>query len=83
MWLQGTTFEVKAGALSFSVALYTIAAIICLGLIIVRRYVKVFGGELGGKASLKWVCFVIMIVLWVLYILLSSLQAYGHIKANF
>ena len=39
----------KAGALSFSVILYTIAAIMAIGLIMARRFLPVFGSsELGG-----------------------------------
>ena len=39
----------KAGALTFSVILYTIAAILGIGLIMARRFLPFFGSsELGG-----------------------------------
>ena len=42
-------FEVKAGALSFSVILYTICAILAISLIMARRFLPIFGSaELGG-----------------------------------
>lgn len=70
-----------AGALGFSVIIYTITAVICVALLMARRYMGIFGrGELGGVKSLKIVSFVVLVFLWVMYILLSSLQAYGHIS---
>lgn len=79
---QGKRFEVQAGSLSFSVIIYTICACICIALLMVRRYVPVFGrAELGGPFAFKLMTFIILVVLWVLYILLSSLQAYGHIPS--
>ena len=43
-------FEVKAGSLAFSVTLYTICAIMAIGLLVLRRFLPVFGkAELGGN----------------------------------
>merc|ERR1719449_351155 len=38
-------FEVKAGALTFSVTIYIICAIIAISLILIRRFVPVFGQD--------------------------------------
>jgi solute carrier family 8 (sodium/calcium exchanger) len=75
---------VEAGDLSFSVALYTITAIIAITLLMIRRSTGFLGkAELGGPVVYKWITFVVLIAMWMLYILLSSLQAYGHIAAPF
>lgn len=49
--IRGDPFVVCAGELSFSVMIFTICAISCLGILIVRRYV--IGGELGGPSGAK------------------------------
>jgi len=73
-------FEVKAGALSFSVVLYTICAILAIALIMARRFLPMFGSaELGGNKWLKYASAGFLIFLWIAYVLLSSLQTYGII----
>lgn len=43
-------FEVPRGALAFSVAMYTGCALVCVLILIMRRFVKLFGNaELGGQ----------------------------------
>ena len=81
---QGNPFKVAAGDLSFSVALYTITAIIAIMILMARRYIGFLGkAELGGPIVIRWITFAILITMWLLYVLLSSLQAYGHITAPF
>merc|ERR1711963_975824 len=83
-WANGTTFEVKGGSLGFSVMLYTITAIICVGLLMLRRSFAIFGNaELGGNVPMKYVSAVILVFLWFTYVTLSSLQAYGVITSPF
>jgi solute carrier family 8 (sodium/calcium exchanger) len=55
-----------AGDLAFSVTVFTIAALICLTVIVVRR--KIFGGELGGPPDMKATSSFLLIMLWVTYI---------------
>merc|ERR1712037_337570 len=81
-------FEVKAGALTFSVTIYIICAIIAIGLILIRRFVPVFGqdgvgAELGGNTTLKYISAVILLFLWFLYVILSTLQTYKYIGDPF
>merc|ERR1719228_1528383 len=77
-------FEVKAGALSFSVILYTIAAIMAIGLFMARRFLPVFGSsELGGTKVPKYLSSLFLVLLWILYIVLSTLQTYGAITSPF
>lgn len=74
----------KGGSLGFSVMLYTITAIICVGLLMLRRSLALFGNaELGGPAGPKYASGVILCILWFSYVLFSALQAYGHIEAPF
>ncbi|XP_050390892.1 sodium/calcium exchanger 3 isoform X2 [Patella vulgata] len=73
---KGLPFEVPVGSLVFSVILYTIAAVIALSILVIRRNVKCLGNaELGGPTVGKIVCGIIFITLWVLYVLFSALQA--------
>ncbi|XP_071108241.1 sodium/calcium exchanger Calx-like isoform X1 [Haliotis cracherodii] len=82
--VKGETFEVEAGSLGFSVVLYTIAAIIAISLFITRRFVGAFGnGELGGPKITKWISGAILLTLWILYVLFSSLQAKNVINVKF
>merc|ERR1712088_577644 len=86
--MNGSTFQVKAGALTFSVTIYIICAIIAITLILVRRFVPAFGdgssgAELGGNKLLKYVSAGILLFLWFAYVLLSALQTYGIIEAPF
>jgi len=80
-------FEVKAGALTFSVTIYIICAFTAIVLIFLRRFLPIFGdgtigAELGGNKPLKYVSAFILVTLWILYVLLSTLQTYGIIFAS-
>lgn len=77
---RGTIFVVPAGDLGFSVAVYTAVAFAAIALILLRRFLSVFGkAELGGAVIPKYMSGGFLIMLWFVYIILSSLQAYGHI----
>ena len=78
---DGSVFEVPAGTLGFSVIVYSCCAITAIGTLVLRRNLSIFGNaELGGPQVTKIVSGVFLICLWVLYVLLSSLQAIGTIK---
>eukprot|EP01006_Ploeotia_vitrea_P032248 TRINITY_DN64515_c0_g1_i1.p1 TRINITY_DN64515_c0_g1~~TRINITY_DN64515_c0_g1_i1.p1 ORF type:complete len:901 (+),score=81.85 TRINITY_DN64515_c0_g1_i1:41-2743(+) len=75
---KGIPYDVPAGDLAFSVIVFTICACLTLGCMFVKRFIKPLGAsELGGPG--KWFFAVFFVLLWVVYILLSSLRAYGHI----
>lgn len=77
---KGDVFSVPAGTLGFSVGIYTTLSLICLALIVTRRYVAALGkAELGGPPKVALGCTISMVSLWFLYVLLSSLEAYGYI----
>ena len=79
--LQGDTFVVPAGGLAFSVATYTICAVICIIILMVRRSLAVFGNaELGGPKVPSYISAGCLAFLWVLYVLLSSLYEYKLIR---
>lgn len=77
MNFQGTKFEVQAGSLSVSVVTYSVCAVICIALLIVRRNSKFMGcAELGGPTGPKYFTGVILVTLWLIYVLISSLVSY-------
>ncbi|XP_030074626.1 sodium/calcium exchanger 1-like isoform X5 [Microcaecilia unicolor] len=76
---KGQPFLVKPGTLAFSVTLFTILAFFSVAVLLYRRRPTI-GGELGGPRAAKVLAMVVFISLWLLYILLASLEAYCHIK---
>lgn len=73
-WGEGNYF-VPAGSLGFSVAVFVICAVICILTLIIRR--KVVGGELGGSDTGRAGSAALLVSLWLFYIIMSILQAYG------
>jgi len=76
---QGTPegFVMNAGTLGFSVTIFTICAVTTLAFLMVRRSLAIFGNaELGGPDMPKYITFGFFIMLWIIYVLLSSLQTY-------
>jgi hypothetical protein len=59
-------FVVEAGNLVFSVICFSIAALICLGIIWYRR--KTFGAELGGPDGAKANSCIFLVLLWFFYV---------------
>ncbi len=77
---EGQKFEMPAGNLSFSITTYVITAVLCICLLMLRRKISIFGrAELGGPAITKWLSSGVLVFLWVVYVALSSLQAYGYL----
>jgi len=74
---NGGAFKVDPGSLSVSVTLYTICALIALLWLVARRFLSVFGNaELGGPAVMKYISGAVFVGLWIIYVLISSLNAY-------
>ncbi|XP_042863418.1 sodium/calcium exchanger 2-like isoform X4 [Penaeus japonicus] len=72
-------FYVPTGNLSFSVGIFTGLCILCIGLLLLRRFLGIFGkAELGGNVVMKYVTGAIMIMFWLVYVLCTSFQAYGY-----
>lgn len=76
----GKGYEVKAGPLAFSVVVFLCCALICFIVLIARRIFV--GGELGGSPLGRYLSGVFLIFLWLIYVLMSTLQAYGIIDTE-
>lgn len=79
---NGTKFEVQAGSLGFSVLVFCILALICIAILMYRRYHKDIGAELGGPARSRKITSAIFVSLWFIYILLSAFESYCYINVN-
>ncbi|RDD45318.1 Sodium/calcium exchanger 3 [Trichoplax sp. H2] len=74
---QNKEFSVPAGNLASSVILFTICAVICIALLMLRRIIPSFGGsELGGPTKSKYISGLLLVTLWIVYVIISSLQVY-------
>ena len=79
---QGKPFKVEAGSLGFSVVVFCCTALLAIAVMMLRRGKRV-GGELGGNKTFKLPTSLFLTSLWILYIVLSSLQTYCHIRPGF
>ncbi|XP_075923774.1 sodium/calcium exchanger 1-like isoform X3 [Petromyzon marinus] len=77
-WTKDEPFRVQAGTLAFSVTLFTIFAFISVAVLMLRRRPSI-GGELGGPRRQKLLTCALFVLLWLIYILFSGLEAYCHI----
>ena len=77
---RGDWFRVDPGTLAFSVTLFTVFALVCVAVLMFRRRASI-GGELGGPRGPKVLTSCLFFSLWLVYIVLSSLEAYCHIQA--
>ena len=68
-------FVVPAGDLGYSVIIFGISAVLCLGGMVLRR--QLYGYELGGKASTPFGVF--FILLWFWYVVMSTMKSYAII----
>ncbi|XP_062537866.1 sodium/calcium exchanger 1-like [Armigeres subalbatus] len=76
---HGRDFNVEPGTLAFSVTLFCTEALVAIIVLMMRRSPKI-GGELGGPKKAKYLTATFFFSLWVIYLLMSSLEAYGIIK---
>nr|XP_031833671.1 sodium/calcium exchanger 1 isoform X1 [Nomia melanderi] len=76
---HGERFEVEPGNLAFSVTLFCTEACLVILVLLLRR-TKSIGGELGGPFVPKIVTSSILFFLWVFYLVMSTLEAYGVIE---
>lgn len=71
-------YKVIAGPLEFSVIVFLVVALVCFVVLIFRRIMV--GGELGGTPIGRYSSGCFLFFLWFIYILMSTLQAYGIIN---
>lgn len=68
-------FFMPSQTLGFSVVVFICCALICITVLMIRRCWV--GGELGGSKAGRWCSLVLLCSLWLIYIVMSILQAYG------
>lgn len=59
--------------------LFCTEALVAILVLVCRRNPKI-GGELGGPKKAKYLTAVFFFSLWIIYLVMSSLEAYGIIK---
>ena len=77
---QGKPFEVPTGNLGFTVILFTTCAVVAIVILLLRRFFC--GGELGGPRLMKLISAAVLCFLWLIYVLLSSMQSYSIIDVD-
>ncbi|OUC42854.1 Sodium/calcium exchanger protein, partial [Trichinella nativa] len=62
---RGEAFVVHSGDVGFSVTIYTVLSLICIVMMMLRRFLPALGeAELGGPTIPKWICSVTLILFW-------------------
>jgi solute carrier family 8 (sodium/calcium exchanger) len=54
-------------------------ALVAIAVMVMRRH-KAVGGELGGPKKYKYLTSGFLFLLWVFYVIMSSLEAYGVVQ---
>jgi len=75
---NSAAFVVPGGDLGLSVIVFAVCAVTCIGCLAGRRVL--FGGELGGPAGPRTATSVFFVMLWVIYVTVSSLKATEKIE---
>ena len=74
-----TYFELRPEGMEENVTLFVALGSSCIVMLIFRRFLPFIGGELGGPRVLKYISGGIMLSLWFIYIIVSSLRSYDFI----
>merc|ERR1719322_2348059 len=75
-------FSVEPASLGFSVTVFCIEAMIAIITLMIRRNPAI-GGELGGPKAAKTATSALFVFLWVFYVMIAALEAYGVIVPGF
>merc|ERR1719226_371616 len=75
-------FSVEPASLGFSVTVFCIEAVVAITTLMIRRNPAI-GGELGGPRGAKTATSCLFVFLWVFYVLIAALEAYGVIVPGF
>lgn len=81
--INGDEFRVDPGNLGFSVLIFCVLALVCIAILMHRRYNPNIQAELGGPSRSRKVTAVVFVSMWLTYIMLSSLQTYCYINVSF
>ncbi|GMH28576.1 hypothetical protein Nepgr_030419 [Nepenthes gracilis] len=74
---QKPLYVQNAGALSFSLLVFFATSAGCIGVLVLRRLT--LGAELGGPRIWAWTTCAYLLLLWLIFVILSSLKASGVI----
>lgn len=74
---QNKPYVVPAGKLGFTVAMFLGCSVVCFAILTLRRIF--IGGELGGPKTSKFLTAGMLFSLWVIYIVMSILNAIKEI----
>jgi len=72
--------KIASVGLDVSVAVFVIVSLIGISILLIRRFV--FKGELGGQLIHRWISCIVFVVLWIMYVSVSSLALTGFISFN-
>merc|ERR1711899_470740 len=75
-------FSVEPASLGFSVTVFCIEAMVAIITLMIRRNPAI-GGELGGPKAAKTATSALFVFLWVFYVMIAALEAYGVIVPGF
>ncbi|XP_053613359.1 sodium/calcium exchanger Calx isoform X3 [Plodia interpunctella] len=78
-WSKNEKFLVDPGNLAFSVTMFCSEAALAVLVLVLRRR-KSIGGELGGPRVVKIITSMFFFSLWLIYLTMSSLEAYDVIQ---
>jgi hypothetical protein len=67
----------NAEGLSFSLLVFFCTSVGCIGVLVFRR--QTLGAELGGPRHWAWITCVYFMLLWIIFVVLSSLKVSGII----
>merc|ERR1711988_1131419 len=77
-WLaNGSTMKYPSGDLVFSVLVFFLFALLCLGLLVYRRYYC--KGELGGPKQMAYASSALLGTMWFAYVIISAMKAYSKL----
>ncbi|CAH8827561.1 unnamed protein product [Trichobilharzia szidati] len=76
--VKGKQFCISSENILEAISFYLICAFLCLGMLIIRR--KIYDGELGGPMCSKLISGISLILLWITYVVLLSLESYNVIN---
>jgi len=78
---MGSEFLVAVGSLGFSATIFYWLAVFAIILLLIRR--PAAGGELGGSTCFKICSSGIFFLFWIIFVVISGLEAYGLISTGF
>merc|ERR1712150_162902 len=74
---DGNVFVVLSGDLGYSVAVFSVAAVVSVGVIALRR-LPLIGGELGGPTGIKYATSAFLVMLWFLFVILYIVKVMSN-----